>query len=250
MTSEVKFAALALAGLLLAAGVQPPAARIPAGGAEPASAAEIGAALLGGCRALAADGLWLETYRAWARRDLAATPALIRLTTHVDDRPLYFWLNGARMLAYDLTQWRLDAAGESGSVPAAVRQRIASEQAGVALDYLREARRRHPRSAEIWIEMAAIHLNLRADPAAAADCCRAAASLPGAPYFAARLQAELLRRLGRPAEAYACLCALHPTLPPGDAAAMPGVVLARIRALEATLGVPAERRYRAQGPQD
>ncbi|HTT57334.1 MAG TPA: hypothetical protein VMF63_09505 [Opitutaceae bacterium] len=250
MTSEVKFAALALAGLLLAAGVQPPAARIPAGGAEPASAAEIGAALLGGCRALAADGLWLETYRAWARRDLAATPALIRLTTHVDDRPLYFWLNGARMLAYDLTQWRLDAAGESGSVPAAVRQRIASEQAGVALDYLREARRRHPRSAEIWIEMAAIHLNLRADPAAAADCCRAAASLPGAPHFAARLQAELLRRLGRPAEAYACLCALHPTLPPGDAAAMPGVVLARIRALEATLGVPAERRYRAQGPQD
>jgi len=247
VTSEARFAGLALAGLLLAAGAQTPAPSSDGSGAEPPPPPEVGAALLGGGRALAADGLWLETYRAWARRDLAATPALIRLTTRVDGRPLHFWLNGARMLAYDLTAWRLEAAAAAGPVPAAVRRRIASQQADIALDYLREARRRHPRSADLWIEMANIHLNLRSDPAAAADCYRAAASLPGAPYFAARVHAELLRRLGRPAEAYACLCALHPTLPPDEPAAMAGVVLARLRALESALGVPAGRRYRAPG---
>jgi hypothetical protein len=243
VTFELKRAAAAVGALLLAAWACPPAGRPIGRNAGPPGAPEISAALLGGGRGLAADALWLATYRAWAVRDARTTAALIRLTTALDDRPLCFWLNGARMLAYDVTQWRIDAAAADGPVPAAVRARIAAEQAALALDYLDAATRSHPRNAALWVEMANIHLHLRGDPAAAARCYREAALLPGAPHYAGRIYGELLRRMGRPAEAYAWLCALHATLPPGDMAAMPGVVLARIRALEAVLAITPERRF-------
>ena len=205
----------------------------------------LSAAVFGGFRALVADGLWLKTYRAWSAGDLPATQTLIRLVTVVDDRPVFFWLNGARMLAYDMTQWRLAPTGVAGPPPAAVRRRIAEEQAALALRYLEDARRRHPGNAALCVEMAHIHLNLRADVAAAAHWYRQAAELPDAPRYAARIHAQLLRRLGRPREAYVWLCRLHATLPAGDPEAMPDVVLKRIRDLEETLAIPAAERYAA-----
>jgi hypothetical protein len=56
------------------------------------------------------------------------------------------------------------------------------------------------------------------------------------------LHAELLKRLGRKAEALAWLVQLHPQLPPGDEATE--IVLGRIRDLEKDLQVPAPRSYR------
>ena len=67
--------------------------------------------------------------------------------------------------------------------------------------------------------------------------------MPDAPYYAARIYAELLRRLGRPRDAYVWLRHLHATLPPDDEAAMPGVVLQRIRDLEGVLAIPPGERY-------
>lgn len=250
-------AAAVLSGLLLAGlGLRPLAAwseatmRGPdAAGAVadfgPVMGRGLSAAVLGGFRALVADGLWLKTYRAWSAGDLPATQILIHLVTVVDDRPLFFWLNGARMLAYDMTEWRLAKIGAAGPAPAAVRRRIADEQAALALRYLEAARRRHPDNAALCVEMAHIHLNLRADVAAAARCYRQAAELPDAPRYAARVHAQLLRRLGRPREAYLWLCRLHATLPARDPEAMPDVVLQRIRELEETLAIPAAQRYAA-----
>jgi hypothetical protein len=200
-------------------------------------------AMLGGFRALVADLLWLKAYLAWSACDLPATETMIRVVTTVDERPLCFWLNGARIMAYDMTQWRLRAVGRGGAVPAALRQRIINEQAGMALRLLEDARGQHPQSAAVYVEMANIHLNSRADPAAAAFWYRQAATLPDAPYYAARIHAELLKRLGRPWEAYAWLRQLHPTLPPGEEAAEAPVVLGRIRDLERALEVPEKERY-------
>jgi hypothetical protein len=255
VTSDAKVVAVVCSGLLLAGwGLQPvvrSTGRATEKAAESVGAVErdaaIGpgtsAAMLGGCRALAADGLWLRTYLAWSAGNLPATQTLIRLVTMVDERPLYFWLNGARMLAYDMTYWRLAKAGAAGSVPAEVRARIVAEQAGIALHYLESARRHHPHSAELCVEMGNIELNLEADPAAAARWYREAAEMPDAPYYAARIYAELLRRLGRPRDAYVWLRHLHATLPPDDAAAMPGVVLQRIRDLEEVLAIPPGEKY-------
>src|SRR5688500_3946230 len=68
-------------------------------------------ALLGGFRALVADALWIRMYVLWERRDLPGTQTLIQLVTAIDPRPVYFWKNGARIVANDLAAWRIDAAG-------------------------------------------------------------------------------------------------------------------------------------------
>jgi hypothetical protein len=201
------------------------------------------AAIPGGLRALAADGLWLRVYCAWAAHDAPRTEMLIHLTTMVDDRPLEFWINGARIIACDIPEWGL-SAGEPDRIPSEVRRRIVQSHACAGLRYLESARRCHPDSAAIWVEEGNIQLYRLRDPALAAESYRHAAELPGAPYYAARIYAELLRRLGRDQTAYAWLIRIHPTLPPDDEAAMSGLVLGRIRELEMKLGVPARERYR------
>ncbi|MSU46895.1 MAG: hypothetical protein EXS42_07205 [Lacunisphaera sp.] len=154
---------------------------------------------------------------------------MLELTVAADERPLYFWLNGARILAYDLPEWS-PAAG-----PLPIRQRASEDQARRALDFLDKGIRWHGPAAELYVEMANIHLRRLDDPASAARCYRLAAEQPGAPYYAARIHAELLRELGRPQEALHWLRQVLPTLPAADPAARREVVLERIKALEQEL---------------
>jgi tetratricopeptide (TPR) repeat protein len=203
----------------------------------------IAVALLGGFRALVADALWIRLYITWEKRDLAATDAAIRLVSLVDPRLVYFWLNGARITAYDLAAWRIDAEGGCDVVSLERQNAIIREQARRALDRLDRAFAFHADSVDLWIERANIELNRIQDVAAAAESYRRAAELPRAPYYAARLHAEMLRRLGRNTEALEWLVRLHPTLPDEEAAA-PAVVLGRIRELERLTGVRPENSYR------
>jgi hypothetical protein len=255
VNSSAKFAGIALAALwATGAVVQPLRERVgrlnegqrPSSlSGEPAQVTGPGvsAAMLGGLRALVADGLWLKTYRAWAVGDLAATERLIRLVTTVDDRPVYYWLNGARIMAYDMSEWRRAAHARRGGSADGERL-IVEEQAETALDYLADAHRCHPESAAVCVETANIHLYRRGDLWSAAGWYRRAAELPDAPYYAARIHGELLRRLGREREAYLWLCRLHPNLPADNPEAMAEVVLKRIRGLEEALSIPQRDRYR------
>lgn len=233
----IAFAALVGAALLLRPIEQAlvPAAR---NGAQLSPLAGNGGALavLGGFRSVVAGGFWLRANLAWEKRDAAATAALIRLTVAADARPVYFWLNGARMLAYDLPEWRLDAAA-----PAAVRQREMSEGARQALRFLEQGRGSHPAEAAFFIEMGNIHLRRTGDVESAARCYRQAAELPGAPYYAARIHGELLRELGRTGEALAWLRQVLANLPADDPAARREVVEERIRALEREVGTGWDR---------
>ena len=190
-------------------------------------------AVLGGMRAAVASGFWLRANVAWEQRNAAATAALIQLTVAADERPVYFWLNGARMLAYDLPEWQL-----TGPVPAALRRGVNAEHAQRAIIFLEKGRQWHGGDAVFPIEMGNIHLRRTGDLDAAAHYYRQAAVQPGAPYFAARIYAELLRKLGRSREALDWLRQILPGLPPTDPAAGRIVVLARIQALEQELAAP------------
>jgi tetratricopeptide (TPR) repeat protein len=200
-------------------------------------------ALLGGFRALVADGAWLQMYDLWERRDLPAVQTLLQTVATLDPRPVYFWLNGARILAHDFSHWRIAALGGYEVTTPDVQRRIDAEQAQQALRHLERAMHYHPARPELWVERAGIELMRLRDVAAAAESYRRAWELPGGPYYAARLHAELLRRAGRRAEALAWLVRLHPRLPPGDEAAAADVVLGRIRDLERELGVPPTQAY-------
>ncbi len=190
-----------------------------------------GLAVIGGFRAVVAGGCWLRANLAWERRDAVATRALLELTVRADGRPLYFWLNGARMLAHDVPEWGLDTGA-----PAAVRERVKREHAEIALAWLDEAEREHGRSAALLIEKANIRLRALGDREGAARLFRMAAEQPGAPWHAARIHGELLRTLGRPAAALAWLRQILPGLPADDPAAQREVVEQRIRELERELG--------------
>lgn len=199
--------------------------------------------LLGGFRTVIADFLWLRMNLAWEATDLPATQTLISLVQAVDPRPLYFWINGARIVAYDLPVWRIHAAGDPLSVPAAVQQRFYEEQAQLGLSMLERASTFHPNEPLLLLEMAKIRQWKLGDLDGAAELFRRAAETSEAPYYAARIYAELLKRIGKFDEAYAWLIQLHPTLPPNDPHAMADVVLGRIRELEITLGIPPEDAY-------
>ncbi|TVR50991.1 MAG: hypothetical protein EA425_08370 [Puniceicoccaceae bacterium] len=200
-------------------------------------------ALLGGFRAMVANFIWLRANHHWERYDRPATTALIHLTTAVDPRPLYFWLNGARMIAYDMPNWRYDDLGGIENVPRDVRREIEREQSGIAFALLDNALEFHPDNPSIYIDKANIAQRRIEDLELAVEYYRQAALQPDAPFYAARIYAELLRRLDRHREAYEWLVELYPRLPPDNDAAMAPVVLGRIRDLEDHLGIPPGERY-------
>lgn len=187
-------------------------------------------AVVSGLRSAVASGYWLLANRAWERREAAATKSYLELTVAADERPAYFWLNGARMLAYDLPEWRMPDAA-----PRALRERIYHEQATAALDFLAKGLRWHGADAALFIEMANIHLRCTGDLAQAAHWYHLAAKQPGAPYYAARIYADLLQKMGRPEEARDWLREILPGLPLTDAAARQEVVVERIQALDRLL---------------
>lgn len=194
-------------------------------------------ALLGGFRALVADAVWVRTYVLWEKYDLPGVETLVRLVTSIDPRPVYFWVNGARIVAYDLTSWRIMLAGGYETTPEAVQDRIGREQALQALRQLDQGMTYHPHSAELWLERANIQLNRLRDMPGAAESYRRATEQPNAPLYAGRLHGELLRRMGRKAEALAWLRQFYPTLPQGDDGT--SLVAERIKDLERELGIPA-----------
>jgi hypothetical protein len=178
-------------------------------------------ALAQGLRPVMAGACWLRANLAWEDRDEAATHFWIELTVATDERPAYFWLNGARMIAYDMPGWM---PGPDNGRNEAFAQR--------ALQLLAKGIRWRGGDAALLIEMGNVHLRRRGDWEQAARYYRLAAERPGAPYYAARIHAELLLALGRPHEALAWLRRVFPGLPEHDPAARRAVVAARIRALE------------------
>lgn len=211
--------------------------------------------LLGGFRAIVADFFWLKTNAVWEENDLPATQTFVHLVTAIDPRPLYFWQNGSRMIAYDMPNWRIVEEGGYDAVPKARQRKIDEEQSAVALKYLNDAFGHHPDSALLHIEIANIHLNRLKDEATAAEFYRLAALQPRAPYYAARIYAELLKRLGRKQEAYDWLKGVYPTLPKEPdpekgisefqvETALAPLVLERIRELEGELNIPETEAFK------
>lgn len=199
--------------------------------------------VLGGFRAILADFLWIRTNTIWERRDRVKLDAMVRLVTTLDPRPEFFWINGSRMIAYDVPNWRIREEGGYDAVPELRQQAIDREQSGQAFELLDKALEFHPDKAKLYLEKGQIYLNRLKDYVNAAKWFLEASRQEDAPYFAARIYAELLRRQGKDAEAYAYLKDLHGALPDVPFA-QKGILIERIRELEKTLQVPFWERFR------
>lgn len=192
--------------------------------------------VIGGLRSLVADFAWLDLNRKWEARDRAGLGAMIQLVTSIDPRPEFFWINSARMVGYDVPHWRIAEAGGYNLVSNDQQAIINEEQAGQALALLEKGMSYHPNSARLKLEVGQIYLNRLRDYESASRWFLLASKEKDAPYYAARIHADLLLRLNRPAEAYAFLKQLYIALP-NDPLAQADIVLARIRELELQLGL-------------
>ena len=198
--------------------------------------------ILGGFRAIIADFLWIRTNTVWENRDRVKLNTMIGLVTTVDPRPDFFWVNGARMIAYDVPNWRIKEEGGYFKLPESRQQQIDQEQAQQAFALLEKARAFHPEKSKFYLETGQIYMNRLKDNLKAAEWFLLASKKADAPYYVARIYAELLRREGKNEEAYAFLKQLYRELPDKPLAHKP-VVLDRIRELEIVLKVPIWRRF-------
>ena len=114
-----------------------PALRLDSLGSAAGQGVTLG--LLGGFRAIVADFTWIRLHAIWEQRDLPATETMLRLVSAIDPRPLYFWLNGARIIAFDMTAWRIEGAGGYDAMPKERQERIGAEQSRIAIRRLEEA---------------------------------------------------------------------------------------------------------------
>ena len=198
--------------------------------------------VLGGFRAILADFLWIRTNTIWERKDRAKLDSMVRLVTTLDPRPDFFWINGSRMIAYDVPNWRIREEGGYSDVPEERQQAIDLEQSSQAFDLIDQALDFHPGNAKLYLEKAQIYLNRLKDDANAAEWFLRASQQDDAPYFAGRIHAELLRKQGLDAEAYDFLKNLHTELP-NTPFAQKGIILERILDLEKTLKIPFRERF-------
>ncbi len=199
--------------------------------------------LLGGFRALVANFMWLRANESWEEDDLPATQTMIQFVTTIDPRPLFFWLNGARMIGYDMPVWRIREVGEWEDVPDTIIQRIEEEQATVAIRYLHRGLNYHPDHPLLYIDIANLYQRKMDDLETAAEFYRKAAESPEPPRYAGRIYGELLRRLGRDQDAYEWLKQLYPRLDPHAPGDRSDVILERIRQVEEALGIPVAQRF-------
>ncbi|MEM7790795.1 MAG: tetratricopeptide repeat protein [Verrucomicrobiota bacterium] len=199
--------------------------------------------ILGGFRTLLANLFWIQANVVWEQHDRVELDAMIRLVTTLDPRPEFFWLNSARMVAYDVPTWRIREEGGFDLVPEARQQAIDLEQAEQAFALLRTALEYHPENPRIYLDFAQIYLNRLKDNENAAKWYLKASNFPDAPFYAARIYAELLKRMGRDEKAYAFLRELHAQLPDDNPLAHKPIILERIRDLEDKLGIPDAGRY-------
>ena len=198
--------------------------------------------VLGGFRAILADFLWIRTNTIWERKDRTKLDSMVRLVTTLDPRPDFFWINGSRMIAYDVPNWRIREEGGYSDVPEGRQQAIDLEQSAQAFDLIDQALEFHPDNAKLYLEKAQIYLNRLKDDAKAAKWFLRASQQDDAPYFAARIHAELLRKQGLDIEAYDFLKNLHIQLP-NTPSAQKGIILERISDLEKTLEIPFWERF-------
>lgn len=199
--------------------------------------------VLGGFRAILADFLWIRTNSVWEQRDRAKLDAMVRLVTTLDPRPDFFWINGSRMIGYDVPHWRIREEGGYLEVPEARQHEIAVEQAEQAFDLLDKALEFHPNESKYFLEKGNIYLNRLRDDANAAKWFLKTSQMPDAPYYVARIYAQLLVKQGFEEEAYAYLKKLYDDLPDVPEA-QKGIVLERIRNLENELEIPVWERFR------
>ena len=146
---------------------------------------------IGGFRALAADLKWIAAYQAWQNYDESGLRRELEWVVQLNPQIELFWLDGARMLGFDVAAWRRSTTPDPET-----HALINREQLDQAVQFLGRAAEFHPRRSDFLIEEAILHLRLTGDLRSAEQALARAQVCDDAPYFVPRIRAELLVKLG------------------------------------------------------
>lgn len=186
-------------------------------------------ATAGGWANLAADWFWLRANIAWETQSEAAVRSWLQLTLAAGGDTFYFQKNAARILAYDLPAWQIAAHPDA---PAAVHAEWRRVGAGEGLAIVLMSAGDDPAR---WLEAGNLALYAGRDRQLAGEYFHRAAQLPGAPWHAGRIYAQLLIEQGRRHEALAWLRGWVLRIPADDPLAHRELVVERIAELELEL---------------
>lgn len=182
--------------------------------------------LAGGFSGLMADFSWISAYRSWAKQDIPGLRTDLDRVVSLNPQAVHFWINGARMLSFDVAAWR------SENLPPNEQIKVKREQVQEALRFLEQGRAANPGRFEFALEEAIILLRLSADVEGALTALESIENMEGLPQYIGRIRGELLVRLGRFDEAENWLKRFLSTLPKEENQAGYGIVRQRIEDLE------------------
>ncbi len=193
-------------------------------------------AALSGFRSVVADGLFIEAQVAWENTEWGRVLLLYRQVTTLQPRSVLFWDMAAWHMAWNASA----AALNDRTVPRqALRVKAAREYYDIGRDLLERGIRYNPDKPQLYESLARLYQQKYNDHLHASQMYAKAAQLPNAPSYDKRFAAyELSYCEGHEKEAYAELRRLYDM---GERERLP-TLLARLKALEEKLGIPAEQR--------
>ena len=181
-------------------------------------------------RDLIAGAAWLRANAAAERQDEPAFRAAVRLAMAAAPRARFYRIQSARMLSYDVPAWR---ENREPNAPAALRTRWREDAVREGIAWLADGERHLGPDARLRFEAALLTWHGLRDITSSAARFKSAAELPGAPWEAGRLHAQLLVDLGRVDEARQWLEQWAPRLPDDVPSAQRALVMQRLAALRA-----------------
>lgn len=193
-------------------------------------------AALSGFRSVVADGLFIEAQVAWENTEWGRVLLLYRQVTTLQPRSVLFWDMAAWHMAWNASA----AALHDRTIPReALRVKAAHEYYDIGKDLLERGIRHNPDKPQLYESLARLYQQKYHDHLQASQMYAKAAQLPNAPSYDKRFAAyELSYCEGHEKEAYAELRRLYDM---GERERLP-TLLARLKALEEKLGIPAEQR--------
>lgn len=198
-------------------------------------------AALSGFRSVVADGLFIRAHVAWEDTEWGRVLLLFRQATTLQPRSVLFWDMAAWHMAWNASA----AALNDRTIPRqALRLKAAREYYEIGKDFLERGIRYNPDKPQLYESLARLYLQKYNDHLHASEMFAKAARLPDAPSYDKRFAAyELSYSEGHEKEAYAELRRLYDE---GEREHLP-TLLARLKALEDKLDIPAEQRIPRKG---
>ncbi len=195
-------------------------------------------AALGGYRSIAANFVWLKMYDDWRFRRESDVLEKMELAVSLNPSVVYFWLDGARIIANDMPVWvvgdeEMDSLFDDSSEEG---RSVRVEYAKQAIAFLDRAPESISSDYRIPLEKGIVYWKRLQDLDNAIVCFKEAADVEGSPYFVARVCAELLYRNDQKEDAYEYLSEEYEKLPDGDERAMKPIIAKKLEELKKELG--------------